>query len=119
MSDPGLYMRNPHGRRVHVAEERRDDLLEEGYELLDDTDEKPPPDADVPSPEETASSTAEGEASETEEPPLADEARAEIREALESDHYQTMRSTLAEHLDASTHGMGKSEVRDALESLLD
>jgi hypothetical protein len=102
-----IYLENPHGRVVEVDVSRREDLLASGYRAVDEdpeADEAPP----APTP-----------AAETEDAESKSDDRDRIRAALESDDFNEMRGTLADRVEESTQGMGKAEVREALEELLE
>lgn len=102
-----IYLENPHGRVVEVDASRREDLLSSGYRPVDENPNSPeaPP---APTPPTGASEP---------EPATDDERR--IRAALESDAYNEMRGVLADLVEESTQGMGKAEVREALEKLVE
>lgn len=135
---------NPGGAVVDVPRERAPDVLaQDGFELTEPELESPPaPPAPTPEPDESEG----GESESSDESDQSDEAAPETDEgggpddeadveelsveqmldrpeqeaaelALAGDDYNTMRSVLAGLVDESTQGMGKSEVREALEQI--
>lgn len=128
---------NPGGAVVEVPREMASDVLDQdGFELAESEPDSPPaPPAPTPEPDESAEPEVEGEDSEQSEEldtengepgdveelsvdqmlDRPDEEAAEL--ALETDDFNTMRSVLAGLVDESTQGMGKPEVREALEQI--
>lgn len=125
----GIWLINTHGRRVHCLAEYEEELIERGYSY------PPPekanhgePDTEPAEPEE---GDTEGEGDEDPDEGEAPEAAGddedlekeidveEIEAALELDNGNVMRSTLAAHVEGSTQGMSKEEIRAGLEELLE
>lgn len=122
-----VTVRNPGGVIVEVPRDRAEEFLEQdGFERAEPEPESPPaPPAPTPELEEESES-GETPAPEEEEPSESDLTDEElealpdderIEYALDSDDFNTMRGVLSDLVDESTQGMGKPEVREALEDL--
>ncbi|MDZ7703357.1 MAG: hypothetical protein U5L04_02605 [Trueperaceae bacterium] len=118
MANEGIWLINAHGRRVHCLKEYEDELVNDrGYTY---------PAGEPSTQEGDESEAATEEPTEVDDEPDGGRRQLEqdidteaISKALASDNGNTMRSALADHIVGSTAGMGKPEIRDRLEVLLE
>lgn len=110
------YVENPGGAVVEVTDDRAEELLaQDGFA------EAEPDEPDDTSDQGFSAEAVRGmpleEVTADHLSVLPEQER--IERALDTGDYNVMRGTLAPLTGESTHGMGKPEVRDALEDLLE